>query len=91
MKYEICLLSQGKVLSHFGELRYKIKLFLMEEQFHLSDHLRDFSWFVKLAYLSDLNMINLNLQGEYVTDFQAEDKIKAKVGIMASLPIEPKL
>jgi len=55
----------------------------MEQQFHLSDRLNDFSWLVKLAYLSDifshLNILNINLQGKKVTDFQVEDKIEAMI------------
>jgi len=55
----------------------------MEQQFHLSDRLNDFSRLVKLAYLSDifshLNILNINLQGEKVTVFQVEDKIEAMI------------
>ena len=55
----------------------------MEQQFYLSDRLNDFSWLVKLAYLSDifshLNILNINLQGKKVTDFQVEDKIEAMI------------
>uniref|UniRef100_A0A8D0KS80 HAT C-terminal dimerisation domain-containing protein n=1 Tax=Strix occidentalis caurina TaxID=311401 RepID=A0A8D0KS80_STROC len=80
---DVHLLSRGKVLSHFWELRDEIRLFLMGKQFHLSDHLTYFSWLVKLAYLSDifihLNMLNLSLQGEKITVFEVEDKIEAMI------------
>ena len=55
----------------------------MKQQFNLSNRLNDFSWLVKLAYLSDifshLNILNIYLQGEKVTVFQVEDKIEAMI------------
>lgn len=39
---EVCWLSEGKVLSYFLSLGDKLKLFLVEKQFHLSDLLADF-------------------------------------------------
>lgn len=77
---EVRWLSRGKVLTRLFELCDEVKLF-MHQMDELSDRMHDFQWLAKLAYLADifsfLNTLNLALQGETVTAFTVQDKIKA--------------
>uniref|UniRef100_A0A3P9HF94 DUF4371 domain-containing protein n=1 Tax=Oryzias latipes TaxID=8090 RepID=A0A3P9HF94_ORYLA len=67
---EVRWLSRGKVLTRLNcEMRSRL------------DRMHDFQWLAKLAYLADifstLNTLNVALQGETVTIFNVQDKIKA--------------
>lgn len=80
-------------MSHFYKFRIEIGLFLLEQQFHVSNCLNDFSLVAVLAHLPDifthLNMLSLNLQGEKATVFQVEDRSSdGKFWIVASSSIK---
>lgn len=78
---EVIWLSQGNVLSRLFELRDELRLFLMEHESQLADHLTDPDWLTRLAYLScifeKLNGLNMSLQGENTSIMSLNDKIQA--------------
>lgn len=47
-------LSRGKVSTRFFEWRDELKIFFIDHNFHLSDHLHDDEFLTWLAYLGDI-------------------------------------
>uniref|UniRef100_A0A3Q1AGL5 HAT C-terminal dimerisation domain-containing protein n=1 Tax=Amphiprion ocellaris TaxID=80972 RepID=A0A3Q1AGL5_AMPOC len=74
-------ISRGKVLIRLYELRDEVRLFLMEHDSQLADHLTDPDWLTRLAYLScifdKLNGLNMSLQGENTSIMTLNDKIRS--------------
>jgi hypothetical protein len=64
-------------------LRDELKVFFTDHHFHLSDHLHDDEFLTRLACLGDvfsqLNDLNLGLQGLSATIFNTQDKIEAMI------------
>ena len=78
---EIRWLSRGKSLNRVFELREPLQRFLSEKKSPLAAHFSDKVWVAKLAYLCDifsqLNELNLSIQGEMTTFFKLADKVAA--------------
>ncbi|XP_076054451.1 zinc finger BED domain-containing protein 5-like [Oratosquilla oratoria] len=73
--------SRGKVLTHLYQVRYEVRLFLLECGSTLSVHLCDSIWLAKLAYLASiyekLNELNLSIQGPNTNILTKSDKVNA--------------
>nr|XP_055055877.1 zinc finger BED domain-containing protein 5-like [Misgurnus anguillicaudatus] len=78
---EVRWLSRGKVLERVFKLRHELQDFLKQHKPDLALLFSDQQWMAKLAYLADiftnLNGLNLSLQGSYSTILEASDKIVA--------------
>uniref|UniRef100_A0A8C3T3X3 DUF4371 domain-containing protein n=1 Tax=Chelydra serpentina TaxID=8475 RepID=A0A8C3T3X3_CHESE len=79
---EVRWLLHGKVLNRLFELREELQVFL-DETFNQRDHVLDWKWLCKLAYIADifahLNNLNLSLQGKLMSIFHVQDKVSAMV------------
>jgi hypothetical protein len=53
------------MLVKLSELRQELSAYFLDHNFHLSDRLTNFSWFLRVAYLADiftkLNDVTLSL------------------------------
>ena len=69
-------------MTRFLKLRDELKVFFTDH-FHLSDRLHDYEFLTRLACLGDvfsqLNDLNLGLQGHSPTIFNVRDKIEAMI------------
>ncbi|XP_030764866.1 protein ZBED8-like [Sitophilus oryzae] len=78
---EVCWLVRGQVLKQLFELRTEVLLFLKDKGNSLSEYLKSEDLVRGLAYLADiftqLNEINLSLQGSAVTIVDASERLKA--------------
>ena len=75
------LVSRGKVLAKFFELRHEIRQFVLSQNnHHLYKHLKDDHWIAKLSYVADkvelLNEINIKMQGKKENILTCSDKLK---------------
>ena len=81
LRTEVRWLSRGKTLTRLFEMKAKVRIFLIDDDFALGDMLCYERWFKKLEYLADikkkLNDLSLSLQGKAVTVFEASDKVQA--------------
>lgn len=79
LRSEVRWLSQGKMVRRVCKFRHVVQVFLTNKQSSVADHLRDQSWILKVACLSDIlyhfRMLNLSIQVQVCHIFQANDKI----------------
>lgn len=79
---EIRWLSKANVLERVAAMRMEIEMMLRQQQKNdLTEKFTNEKWVLSLLYLSDiflkLNQLNRNLQGQYMTVIQANDRIAA--------------
>ncbi|XP_076062445.1 protein FAM200B-like [Oratosquilla oratoria] len=74
-------LFRGKVLQRVLDARAEVEIFLNEKKHALSSKLSDPGWLVKLAYQSDifseLNLLNMSMQGKDGTPISVPEKFKS--------------
>lgn len=78
---EVRWLSRGNVLCRLFELRAEMLIFLQDANPELAKFFADEEWLIQLAYLADLfsqiNILNMSLQGPDKTILFAQDKVNA--------------
>ena len=67
-------------MTRFFELKDELKIFFIDHNFHLFDHLHNEEFLTRLGDIfSRLNELNLGLQGLSATVFNLRDKIEAMI------------
>jgi hypothetical protein len=73
---KVLWLSRGQVLKHMFELRAEMYLLLKENENRLLEHFEGNDFIHGLAYLVDMNELNLSSQGPQVTIIDATEKLQ---------------